>query len=65
MATFIDANGKEVEVNETVDIKEWKAAGFKEKGKRGRPATPGKEEQTKQQSQTSPKRGGGLIEEDV
>ena len=45
LAVFIDGNGEEVEVFNSVDVKEWEAAGFqkagaKKKGKRGRPKAP-------------------------
>lgn len=63
MAIFVDNDGKEVEVKEAVDIAEWKAAGFKEKGKRGA-GRPPKTVTTKNEPKESPKSGGGLIEED-
>jgi len=34
MAIFIDSNKKEVEVKNSVDIAEWRKAGFKEKAEK-------------------------------
>lgn len=75
MAFFKDGNGKIVEVNEAVDIKDWVNAGFEQvdgkQKKRGRPKATeeatikAKIESASQDSTKDQPKNNGLVEEDV